>query len=275
LNLLGWRRIRPAIFTHGPISELPDGELLLYLRLAFGPASIAIGGVIVGGPLALAETSRLAPADFDRLFQSLHERGVAFADWRVRLAFLPLAYRDDPVASPNAAMKWARIWLALPACELRAHIRREIEADLARRDEAFMRSWLLGIGDEVLDDSNGYGNSSGNGSGNGCPNGSGNGWGITDTHSELRTPDPEKKPEPAKRAAKRRARESFAPDGAQAAASKAVETAADEEKLSAAAGLNGRVVQDAAPAPFRVTAANMQRDVSAAARRRAASGESQ
>jgi hypothetical protein len=206
------------------------------------------------------------------LFQSLHERGVAFADWRVRLAFLPLAYRDDPVASPNAAMKWARIWLALPACELRAHIRREIEADLARRDEAFMRSWLLGIGDEVLDDSNGYGNSSGNGSGNGCPNGSGNGWGDTDTYDAVRIPETQTKPQPAKRAARRRARASFAADAAQAAASESAE-AADEGKLSASS-LNGHSVQGEAPERSRFTASNFQRDV-AAVQRRSARGESQ
>jgi hypothetical protein len=264
LTLLGWRRFNPSIFATGPVAELPDDELLLFLRLAFGPHSIAIAGVVVGGRLALAETCRVSPERFDFLFGNLQSRGLAIADWRARLAFFHVAHFDDPPANPNVVTMWARLLLALPPCDVRDSIRAAIEADLTRRDAKFARQWFAVLGDAdptILDDEH-------NGSQNGLQNRSGNGS-LNRRVNRLgnKNPDPnpdpnqKKKPEPAKRAAKRRARESFAPDGAQAAAA---ETAADEGKLSAAAGLNGRVVQDAAPAPSRFTASSMRRAVAAA-----------
>jgi hypothetical protein len=168
---------------------LPSGQGL-WIFLLTNPDTGLIPGLYRAGRAGLAEALGWDIADFDSAFAELEREGMARADWRARLVWLPKALDHNPPPNPNVVTRWAREFDLLPECALRfealAALGRHTDSRSSGFAEAFEKAFgaILRRGFVQADTStrnhsgngsiNGSGNHSGNHLANGFDNGSGN-----------------------------------------------------------------------------------------------------
>lgn len=116
------------------LSPLAPSGQALWLYLLTGPVQTLIPGLFRCGQAALAEELGWDLADLRRCWGELEAAGMARADWRARLVWLPRAIVHDPPANPNVVASWATWWDELPECPLL------LEAWAALRDHMTTRS---------------------------------------------------------------------------------------------------------------------------------------
>ena len=124
---------------------LPSGQGLWFFLLS-GPHTTAIPGLFRAGRAAMAEELNWEQDDFDKAFQEVSAQGMAKADFKAKLVWLPKAIRHNKPESPNVVRGWRVELDLLPECDLKreaiAGIREALESAGVAYVEAF---------DEVLD----------------------------------------------------------------------------------------------------------------------------
>lgn len=124
-----YRRINPRV--HGSedylaLSSAPSGRAL-WLFLLSCREMTRIPGVILAGPLALAESIEWEPADFDRCLGEILDRGMAKIDRRARVLWLTHALAEVDAPTESDVIGWRRSWANIPPCPLRSEIRSALE----------------------------------------------------------------------------------------------------------------------------------------------------
>lgn len=136
-----YSKVTRAIWGDGKFTGLSRSApcaQMLFLRLLTAPELSPFPGLIPIGRLGLCEALDWDPEDLDRCFAELHAKGMALADWKVRLVWLPKAFAHNPPESPNVIRAWRKALLELPDCELRARA----EADMVARSKALGDAWF-------------------------------------------------------------------------------------------------------------------------------------
>lgn len=106
--------------------ELPSGRTL-FKRLILGPETGILPGLVVAGQAGLAEALDWSLEDFRRCWQEIEAQGLAQADWKVRLIWLPNGVLHNPPGSPNVCVQWFKAFRTdVPACDLREQARLRI-----------------------------------------------------------------------------------------------------------------------------------------------------
>lgn len=93
----------------------------------------SIPGLFSAGKAQLAEHLGWDVQDYEDCFSEIESKGMAVADWKARVVWLPNAIRHNPPASPNVITGWRKAWDEIPPCELRNRALRGIWA--------FLESW--------------------------------------------------------------------------------------------------------------------------------------
>ena len=68
----------------------PSGQGL-WINLLTGRHAGIIPGLFSAGKAAMAESLGWSPGDFERCFSEIEQAGMAFADWRSQLVWIPKA----------------------------------------------------------------------------------------------------------------------------------------------------------------------------------------
>jgi len=109
---------------------LPSGQGLWFFLLT-GPHTGPIPGLFRAGRAAMAEELDWDIEAFDKAFQEVFENGMAKADFKARLVWLPNALKHNKPESPNVVRSWRVELDLLPECDLKneaiAHIREALE----------------------------------------------------------------------------------------------------------------------------------------------------
>jgi hypothetical protein len=84
-----------------------------------GPELTAIPGLFPASHAGIARSLGWDSSSILEPFGELYARGMAKADWRSGLVWLPNAVRDNVPESPRRVRGWRRIWEALPVCDLK------------------------------------------------------------------------------------------------------------------------------------------------------------
>lgn len=145
------------------LSPMPPSGRGLWLFLMTGPHTSQVPGLFRAGRLAMAEELEWSPEQFDERFAELFEKGMAKADFKARIVWLPNALKHNPPENPNVVKSWRDEIDLLPDCPLKAEALEAIRAYLETRGDAFVYA-LFG---DVRKAAN-------SGSSNGLPNGSAN-----------------------------------------------------------------------------------------------------
>ena len=123
------------------LSGIPPSGQGLWFFLLTGPHTTAIPGLFRAGRAAMAEELDWEQEAFDEAFREVSKQGMAKADFKARLVWLPKAVLHNKPESPNVVRGWRVEMDLLPECELKreaiAGIRAALEAMGAPYVEAF------------------------------------------------------------------------------------------------------------------------------------------
>lgn len=125
-------------------APVPNAQTL-WIYLLTGDCTTVIPGVVRAGEAAIAESLGWPLKAFREAFLEVSTKGMAKADWKARLVFLPKALSHNPPQSGNVVKAWRRAFEELPDCELKNEIERAIKAYLLPLSEAFRKGFDLAL----------------------------------------------------------------------------------------------------------------------------------
>lgn len=96
----------------------------LFLRLLTGPELSCIPGLFQAWDAGLAAALGWALKDFRKAFGEVEQQGLARADWKAGLVWLPKAIAHNEPENPNVVLGWRPTWAELPDCELKSEAER-------------------------------------------------------------------------------------------------------------------------------------------------------
>jgi uncharacterized phage protein (TIGR02220 family) len=161
-----YRPVEVRLWRDEKFLGLSQPAQFLWVYLLTCPEGLAIPGVIIGGPAALGESLGWTGDELRARFSEIEALGMAKADWRRRLVWLPNGIKHRPPANGNVILGWADQWDEVPDCPLKAEIWHAFRAACARWPQQFLEAFAppaQGTG-------NGIGNPSPNRSRNPSPN---------------------------------------------------------------------------------------------------------
>lgn len=143
-----WRR-----GSFATLSKLQPSGQALFLYLMTCPEASGLPGAIVAGRLQLAEILEWLPKPFDERFAELASNGLAKADWKARLVWLPAGPRVNKPPNPNVLKSWGGPYRSLPDCPLKGEIYQEFKRLAKGLGERFEEAFREGFG-EPFDEQN-------------------------------------------------------------------------------------------------------------------------
>ena len=109
----------------------------LWVYLLTGPHVGPVPGLSCVGRAGLAEALGWDAGEFDLCFSELEAAGMARADWKARVLWLPNALRHNSPDSPNHVKGWALYLDSLPDSPLTDDALRDIAKHCAEKGAAF------------------------------------------------------------------------------------------------------------------------------------------
>lgn len=106
----------------------------LWIYLITGPQTNSIPGLYVAGEAALAEALKWSLEGFRKAFGEVFQEGLAKADWKHRVLWIPNAIKYNTPENPNVVKSWKIYWEEIPECNLK---------DIARQH---FNTFLKGLG---------------------------------------------------------------------------------------------------------------------------------
>ena len=123
------------------LSAIPPSGQGLWFFLLTGPHTTAIPGLFRAGRAAMAEELNWEQEAFDEAFLEVSGQGMAKADFKSKLVWLPKAIQHNKPESPNVVRGWRVEFDLLPECDLKreaiAGIREALEGAGPSYVEAF------------------------------------------------------------------------------------------------------------------------------------------
>ena len=141
------------------LSPIPPCGQGLFLHLITGPHTSPIPGLFSAGRAAIAETLDWDVEAFDKAFEEAFREGLAEADWKARVVWIPKAIKHNKPESPNVVRGWATEFDLIPECNLKWKALDALKASIHALGEAYGKAF-----DETF--GKGSGKASGNTTGN-------------------------------------------------------------------------------------------------------------
>ena len=127
------------------LSGIPPSGQGLWFFLLTGPHTTAIPGLFRAGRAAMAEELDWEQEAFDEAFREVSEQGMAKADFKAKLVWLPKAVQHNKPESPNVVRSWRVEMDLLPECELKREAIAGIRAALGAMGAPYVEAF-----DEIL-----------------------------------------------------------------------------------------------------------------------------
>lgn len=131
------------------LSPMPPSGRGLWLFLMTGPFTGPIPGLFRAGRAAMAEELEWDIEAFDEAFREVSSQGMAKADFKERLIWLPNALKHNKPESPNVVRSWRDEIELLPECDLKNEAIASIRNHLMALGAAYLQAF-----DEILTDEN-------------------------------------------------------------------------------------------------------------------------
>lgn len=101
------------------LSAAPPSGQGLWFFLLTGPHTGPIPGLFRAGRAGMAEELGWNLEGFDKAFAEVSQQGMAKADFKARLVWLPNAIKHNKPESPNVVRSWRAEFDLLPECDLK------------------------------------------------------------------------------------------------------------------------------------------------------------
>lgn len=116
----------------------------LWFNLLTGMHTCAIPGLSTAGEAMLAEVLRWPLPAFRRCWQEIEAQGMAEADWRARVIYLPKAIAYNEPESPNVVKAWRELLPEIPECPLKSKAVVRIGKYLEGMGASWLEAWSEG-----------------------------------------------------------------------------------------------------------------------------------
>jgi len=139
-----YRRISTCLWSDAKfnrLSRLPACGQALWLYLLTGPHTTNIPGLFRVTRAGLAEELGWELDELLVAFGELEAQGMARADWKAKLVWIPNALRHNPPQSVNVVRSWATRFDELPECRLLVEAWDAICDELKAVGEAFEKAF--------------------------------------------------------------------------------------------------------------------------------------
>jgi hypothetical protein len=120
---------------------MPPSGQGLWLFLLTGPHTGPIPGLFRAGRAAPAEELGWEQEAFDKAFEEVFQLGMAKADWRARVVWIPNAIKCNLPQSPNVVISWVGEWHLIPECDLKHEAFETIKSVVYAAGEAFREAF--------------------------------------------------------------------------------------------------------------------------------------
>lgn len=120
------------------LSPMQPSAQGLWFFLLTGPHTGPVPGLFRAGRASLAEELDWELEAFDEAFREVLAQGMAKADFKARLIWLPNALKHNRPESPNVVKSWRGELDLLPECDLKREALVAIRAYLAELGEAYV-----------------------------------------------------------------------------------------------------------------------------------------
>jgi len=123
------------------LSALKPSGQALWIYLLTGPHTGIIPGLCECGEAQLAEVLDWPIEAFREAFREVFAEGIAKADWKARLLWMPNATIHNPPASPNVVRAWRQAIDELPECQLLLEATKQLKDFTEGLGEAFAEAF--------------------------------------------------------------------------------------------------------------------------------------
>ena len=123
------------------LSAAAPNAQTLWLRLLSGPELSTVPGMIVVGESALAESLGWTLAGFRKAFEEIEAEGLAKAEWKSRLVWVPKAIVHNEPQSINVIKGWAIPWDEAPECDLKHEVWAALKAFTDEKGDAWSNAF--------------------------------------------------------------------------------------------------------------------------------------
>ena len=120
----------------------PNGQTL-WLYLLTGPHTTAIPGLFAAGEAGLTEALGWSLATFRKAWLEIERAGMARADWRARVVWIPKALLYNEPENPNVVKGWATQLRELPECDLTRAAATAIAGYLKPKGPSWLEAWTI------------------------------------------------------------------------------------------------------------------------------------
>jgi ribosomal protein S17E len=111
----------------------PCGQAL-WVYLLTGPHTTSLPGLFLAGEAGLAEALGWPLEGFRKAFQELYREGLAEADWKARLVWIPNVVKYNQPENPNVVKGWRPHYDELPECSLKVLALQQLGAAISHRE---------------------------------------------------------------------------------------------------------------------------------------------
>ena len=139
-----FRKVDPKMWGDAKFRALspppPCGQSLFQYLLT-GPETTSLPGVLRGGQAHFAEELGWTVEGFAKAFAEVFHEGLAKADWRARMVWLPNAKKYNVPESPNVVRSWRTAWDEVPECDLKLEAYHALRAFTEGLGEGFAKAF--------------------------------------------------------------------------------------------------------------------------------------
>lgn len=123
------------------LTPMPPSGQGLWLFLITGPHTGPIPGLFRAGRAAMAEELGWEVEAFDEAFREVFRQGMAKADFKARVVWIPNAIKHNRPESPNVVRSWAAEFDLIPECALKWEALDALRASVYAVGESFAKAF--------------------------------------------------------------------------------------------------------------------------------------
>jgi hypothetical protein len=143
-----YRKIDTRMWGDSKFRELSSpspSAKYLWIFLLTGPHTSNVPGLFRAGEMALAEELGWSVEGFRRSFGELFAKGLAKADWKARVVWIPNAIKYNPPDNPNVVRSWRTAWDEIPECALKVEAYERLKTFTQGLGEGFRKGFVEGL----------------------------------------------------------------------------------------------------------------------------------
>ncbi|MGO4326753.1 hypothetical protein AB4Z48_18160 [Cupriavidus sp. 2TAF22] len=118
----------------------------LWVFLLTGPHTGPIPGLFRAGRAAMAEELDWDVEAFEEAFGEVFQQGMAKADWKAKVVWIPKAIQCNRPESPNVVLSWGGEWDLIPECDLKREAYEALKASIYGLGESFAKAFDKAFG---------------------------------------------------------------------------------------------------------------------------------